>query len=251
MTIKIVLVEPSVQGNIGATARVMKNFGFQELVLINPQTDISGDVYRFAMHSKDILENIKVYSTLEEFVQTVTYVVGTTAKICTDRGITDARVAVSSTDPSLGNILEFDGDVAILFGREDSGLTNDEINFCDMTVHIPTVDEYKALNLAQSVSIMLYSIHSLKQDVVNTDYKQATKKEKEQLIEWFAKAVSVLNFPDWKGDHLVRRFRNIVGRAFVSGKEANSILGVFSRTYSYISENEKLKNLDKETAKDE
>ena len=82
MAIKVVLVEPSVSGNIGSVARVMKNFGFRELILINPQTEIDGDAYRFAMHAEDILENVKIYPNLEDFIGTIPYVVGTTARIC-------------------------------------------------------------------------------------------------------------------------------------------------------------------------
>ncbi|MHA1124143.1 MAG: RNA methyltransferase [Candidatus Heimdallarchaeota archaeon] len=236
MTIKIVLVEPSVQGNIGAIARVMKNFGFKDLVLINPQVEISGDVFRFAMNAQDILEEMKIYDTLDELLKTVTYVVGTTARIGSDRGTTDARIAVSSADPSIQNIIEFEGDVAILFGREDSGLTNKEVNACDMTIHIPTEDEYKALNLAQAVSIILYSLHIRKQNVFEPNYRTATLEEKELLLEWFEKAVSVLNLDKKKEKNLIRRFHNIIGRSFVSGKEATSLVAIFSRTYNRITE---------------
>jgi TrmH family RNA methyltransferase len=240
MTIKIVLVEPSVPGNIGATARIMKNFDFKELVLINPQTELTGESYKFAMNAKDILENVVIFKSLKEFAETVTYIVGTTAKICTDKGSTDARVAVSSNDPSLKNLHEFQDDIALLFGREDKGLTNEEIDFCDMTIHIPTSENYKTLNLAQAVSIILYSLHILKDDLPETKYREANKEEKDMLIEWFGKAVAASGIKDWKADHLVRRFRNIIGRAFVSGKEAHSLVGVFSRTYN------RLKELDNE-----
>ncbi|NHK29778.1 MAG: RNA methyltransferase [Asgard group archaeon] len=234
MTIKVVLVEPSVPGNIGATARIMKNFDFIELVLINPQTELTGETYKFAMNAKDILENIAIFDSLKEFAETVTYIVGTTAKICTDKGSTDARVAVSSNDPTLKNLLEFQDDIAILFGREDKGLTNEEIDLCDMTIHIPTSEDYKTLNLAQAVSIILYSLHILRDDLLSTHYREAKKEEKDLLIEWFGKAVAVSGIKDWKADHLVRRFRNIIGRAFVSGKEAHSLVGVFSRTYNRL-----------------
>ncbi|NHJ87494.1 MAG: RNA methyltransferase [Asgard group archaeon] len=242
MTIKIVLVEPLTAGNIGSTARVMKNFGFQKLVLINPQTELTSEAYQFAVHANDILENLEIYNSLSDFLETVTYVVGTTAKICTDRGSTNARVAISSDDPKLKNLLEFKDDIAILFGREDIGLTNDEINLCDMTIHIPTVEEYKALNLAQAVTIILYSIHVLRKKTKITDYREAKKEEKELLLEWFAKVVSLLGFHKRKEALLNRRFRNIIGRAFVSGKEAYSLVGVFSRSYNKIMEyNKQLK----------
>ena len=235
MAIKVVLVEPGVPGNIGAAARVMKNFGFSDMVLINPRVDMKGDVFRFAMHAKDIIENAQIYDSLEEFVDTVSYVVGTTAKIGTDKASIYARIAVSSADPSIINLLEFHDDIALLFGREEWGLTNEEIEFCDMTIHIPTADEYKALNLAQAIAIILYSISiKRKEKIATIDYRAANKKEKDQLIEWFEKLVSLNEYPERKGELLIRRFRNIVGRAFVSGKEAHSLIGVFSRSYKRI-----------------
>ncbi|NHJ48651.1 MAG: RNA methyltransferase [Asgard group archaeon] len=234
MTIKIVLVEPSVPGNIGAAARVMMNFGFQELVLINPQTELTSETYRFAKNAQEMIDKIQIFDTLEECVKDIPYVIGTTGRIVTDGGSTGARTAVSSTDPSLKNVLEFQDDIAILFGREDSGLTNDEINLCDMTIYVPTSDDYRSLNLAQAIAIICYQLSALKTTIRKTHYRSAKKEEKEQLIEWFAKAVSVLGIKDYKSDHLVRRFRNIIGRAFVSGKEAVSLLGVFSRTYNQI-----------------
>ena len=240
MTIKIVLVEPSVPGNIGATVRVMKNFGFKDLVLVNPQTDFTSDTYKFALKASDILESAERYDSLSDFADTVSYMVGTTAKIISDRGSTDVRTAVSSTDPRLANILSIQSDVAIVFGRENIGLTNEEVNLCDMTVHIPTANEYKVLNLAQAVAIILYSIHSLKSNVKDTDYRETKVEEKELLIDWFVKAVSVLGYHSNKAAHLKRRFRNIVGRAFVSGKEATSLYGVFSRTYNRINELEEM-----------
>lgn len=239
MTIKVVIVEPSVAGNIGATARVMKNFGFNDLVLINPQTEFTSQTYQFALKASDILESAKIYSSLEEFKKTVSFLVGTTAKIIKDQGSTDARVAVNTTDPSLINILSTKGDIGLVFGREDIGLLNKEINLCDMTIHIPTAKEYKALNLAQAVAIILYSLHKLTLKGKITDYREANRDEKEILIELFSKNVSVLGYNKNKEKHLIRRFRNIIGRAFISGKEATSLCGVFSRSFNKIVELEK------------
>ncbi|MHA1155074.1 MAG: RNA methyltransferase [Candidatus Heimdallarchaeota archaeon] len=236
MAVKIVLIEPQVEGNIGAIARVMKNFGFKDLVLINPQAEIKGDVFRFAMKAEDVIESMEIYDSLEEYLPNVSYVVGTTARITSDKGSTNARIAVSSDDSSLANILSFKDDIAILFGREDSGLTNEEINCCDMTIHIPTSEDYLALNLSQAVAIILYSLNSLKDNQEKFQYRKATKDHKEKLIFWFEKNVSVLNFKDFKKRLLVRRFRNIIGRAFVSGKEATSLVAVFSRSFTRITE---------------
>jgi TrmH family RNA methyltransferase len=248
---QIVLVEPGIPGNIGAVARVMKNFDFKELVLISPRTELTGETYQFAMHGKDLLENIQIFDSLEDYVKTVSYVVGTTAKICTDFGSTNARVAVSSNSSSIDNLLSFEGNIALLFGREDFGLTNEQINYCDMTVCIPTSKEYPTLNLAQSVAIMLYSLFIRKENAFDPHYREATREEKEFLIDWFEKAVGVLNYRPRKEEILTRRFRNIIGRSFVSGKEAHSLLGVFSRTVNRITYcNELINSKDKET-KDE
>ncbi|MEA2070566.1 MAG: RNA methyltransferase, partial [Asgard group archaeon] len=236
----VVLVEPEGPANIGSVARVMKNFGFKDLVLINPQTSLTGDSYKYAMHAKEILENHQEYDSLDDFLPKVTYVIGTTAQIITDIGSTNARIAVRSDDPSLKNVWSFDGDVAILFGRESTGLTNNEINLCDMTIHIPAAEEYYVLNLAQSVGIILYSLYLHQLDPERIKYRQAKRNEKEKLINFFAQAVSVLGFHQRKEEILVRRFRNIIGRSFVSGKEAVSLMGVFTRTYKRIKQCEKI-----------
>ncbi len=94
--------------------------------------EIKGDVFRFAMKAEGIIDKIEIYDSLEEYLPKVSYVVGTTARITSDKGSTNARIAVSSDDPSLVNILTFKDDIAILFGREDSGLTNSEINCCPL-----------------------------------------------------------------------------------------------------------------------
>ncbi|MHA1441413.1 MAG: hypothetical protein ACTSPK_06025, partial [Candidatus Heimdallarchaeota archaeon] len=103
-------------------------------------------------------------------------------------------------------------------------------------IHIPTDDEYKALNLAQAVTIILYSLHIRKENIFEPNYRAATLDEKELLLEWFEKAVSVLNFDERREKNLVRRFHNIIGRSFVSGKEATSLVAIFSRTYNRITE---------------
>ncbi|MBD3189287.1 MAG: TrmJ/YjtD family RNA methyltransferase [Candidatus Heimdallarchaeota archaeon] len=247
MSIKIVLVEPETPGNIGATARVMKNFDFSDLILINPQTSLTSETYQFAKNAQDVLERMTIYNSLEEFTRKVSYVVGTTAKTCSDGGPTNVRVAVSSHHQSLTNLLHFRDDLAILFGRESYGLTNEEINLCDMTIHIPTSENYRALNLAQAVAIILYSLHIRRGNLEKEKYRGAKREEKEFLIKWFAKAASVLGFSERKEEILVRRFRNIVGRAFVSGREAHSLLAIFSRTYNRIKRcNELLKQEDQE-----
>jgi TrmH family RNA methyltransferase len=232
MTIKIVLVEPSIGGNIGSTARVMKNFGYKDLVLINPQTEFTGETYRFAMNATDILDKTTIYESLKEFSKTVDFIVGTTARICKRGGSTNVRVAVRSDDPSLKKLVEVEGDIALLFGRENYGLSNEEIAFCDMTITIPTEKEYRALNLAQSIGIILYSLNMHKKNGFSTLYHVAKKEDKETLIHWFNKAVHELYSRERKAEILTRRFRNIIGRAFVSGKEANSLIGVFSKTYN-------------------
>lgn len=244
ITIKVVLVEPSVPGNIGSTARVMKNFGFKELILINPRTEIKGDAFRFAMHAEDIVENSQIFNSLKDFASTVSYIVGTTAKISTQRGTTNVRVAVSTNHPSLDKLLELEDDVAILFGREEWGLTNEELEFCDMTIHIPTSEEYKALNLAQAVAIILYSLSIRRKDNFKPKYHEAKREEKELLISWFSKLVEVVDIKEHKAEFLKRRFRNIIGRAFISRREATSLVGVFSRSYKKITSLERSKQKD-------
>jgi tRNA/rRNA methyltransferase len=161
MNIAFILVEPAVPENVGAAARAIKTMGFTDLRLVNPCDYLNTKAKMLAHASHDILENAKVFSSLAEAVTDLDFVVATSAK---------QRWVKLDIIPS-NNLLEFLNDkedtiskIGIVFGREESGLTNDEINLCNRVSTIPLASLYPSINLAQTVMIYAYSLSSLIQN---------------------------------------------------------------------------------------
>ena len=153
MEFYFILVEPAVPGNIGAAARAIKTMGFEYLRLIKPCSYMNAEALKMAHGSADILKNANVYSSLYEATGDVDLIVGTTAKS------RSARVDyISCSD--LPGIIRDKGStcnaIGILFGREESGLTNTELKECDIVTRIPMISDYPSLNLSQAVMVYAY-----------------------------------------------------------------------------------------------
>ncbi len=158
MKIVFVLVEPAVPENIGAAARAIKTMGFSELRLINP-TDYLGEKAKTLAHgARDILEEAKVYSSLHDAVGDIDFVIGTTAK---SRSV---KADYHHPDGAKAILNQKEGAIqtaAIVFGREESGLTNEELRLCDIASSIPLANPYPSINLAQSVMVFAYVFSGL------------------------------------------------------------------------------------------
>jgi len=152
--IRIVLVEPKGPFNIGSVARIMKNMGLGELALVRPVDFKNDEAYRAAVGAKEILEGALVFDSLPEAIRETNLVVGTTRRSGKLR-----RVCCSVEElperifPALGN-----GRVSILFGREESGLSNPEADVCNMLVSIPADKNFPSLNLSHAVAVVCYQL---------------------------------------------------------------------------------------------
>lgn len=144
--IRIVLVEPAGPLNVGSIARVMKNMGLSQLVLVNPQCDpLSEDARKMAVHAADLLETATVVADLPEALTGCQKAIATTAR---ERSLPTELENPRSALPWL-----LEAPAALIFGPEDRGLSNDELNYAQRFVRIPSSDNYPSLNLAQSVAI--------------------------------------------------------------------------------------------------
>ncbi len=226
MEFYIILVEPKYAGNAGSVARVMKNFGFSNLILVSPKFSLDDeDCIKFAMHAYDIIEKAKVYDNFDEVVKKMDYVVGTSSIESKDdkhhlRKAFTARQFAKE-------IYKLDGKIGIAFGREDYGLLNEEIKKCDLLVKIPTSDEYPSLNLSHAVCIVLYELFVSKYNPVEINL--ADGKEKEKLYEFFEKLLDAINYPEHKKENTKILFRRVIGRAMLSKWEYHSLMGVFKK----------------------
>ncbi len=155
MDVRIVLVEPKEQGNIGSVARVMKNLGFSDLYLVSP-CHIGGVAKAFSSHAADILQRAHVVQNLEDALEGCEYIVGTTGKRGGQK--TPKRRAITPEQLSQMGLTDLNGRLALLFGNEASGLPNIILEKTDFVVRIPSNPRYPIFNLAQSVAIILYEL---------------------------------------------------------------------------------------------
>jgi TrmH family RNA methyltransferase len=154
----IVLIEPLYEGNIGSTARAMKNFGFNRLVLVNP-CKIGDHARLSASHAKDILRNAE-YLSLDEVYDRSALTIATTGEL--NKSVCKSmRMPYYSPKELREMVGDIDGKVAILFGRENWGLNNDEVRRCDVICTIPTSQEYPILNLSHAVCVVCYELANL------------------------------------------------------------------------------------------
>jgi tRNA/rRNA methyltransferase len=149
--VRIVLVEPAGPFNVGSVARVMKNMGLQHLVLVNPQCDpLSPEARQMAVHAASILESAQQVATLPEALEGCYRVIATTARV--------RSLAIVPEPPRLALPWLLEMPSALIFGREDRGLNNIELNYAQRYVCIPANPDYSSLNLAQSVAICCYEL---------------------------------------------------------------------------------------------
>lgn len=158
MEIYFILVEPSVPENIGAAARAIKTMSFNNLRLINPCDHLSVNAKKLAHGSKEILDSAQLFNSLKHAINDIDFIIGTSAK--------PRRVRHDYyTANQLCNIIIKKGltinSVALVFGREESGLTNEEARLCDIISYIPMSNPYPSLNLAQAVMVYAYELSQL------------------------------------------------------------------------------------------
>ncbi len=152
MQISFILVEPSTPENVGASARAIKTMGFNNLLLVSPCNHLSNPARWLAHGSEEVLENARVFSSLREAITGFDFIIGTTAKYRSVKydyhPVHQLPELIKSKGGTINNI-------AILFGREESGLRNEELKLCDLVTTIPMKTTFPSLNLSQAV--MLYA----------------------------------------------------------------------------------------------
>lgn len=224
----VILVNPKYSGNLGAIARCMMNFGVKKLRIVGSRDILDKEAYIRAVHAKDVLDNAEFYDSLKDAIEDVDFVVATSGAVCGDRNI--KRVPITPKELAEKQ-LEVDGTLGIVFGREDDGLKNEDLELCDLLVSIPTSDEYPIMNLSHAVSVILYElyVYSIENEIpYNVRMRKASKTEKDVLIKVFNEFVDRSpNILEYKKEMCKTIFKRLVSRAFISGKEANTIMCAF------------------------
>lgn len=230
----IVLVEPKYQGNIGMVARVMKNFNFSELVLVNPKTKIGKEARKMASHAQDVLDDVKILKNFSQLSELYDFLIATSAIVATDRNYLRTPIFPENLKKSI----KLKGKIALIFGREDYGLFNNEIKECDLLLTIPTSRSYPTLNIAVSVAILLYEISKFKNKRElkgkMRKFESANIIEKKILLEKFNELIDQLYENETQRCIVKKTFKTLIGRAFISGREAQSLIGVFRKAREKI-----------------
>ncbi len=226
--INIVLVRPEVAGNVGAIARVMANFGFSKLVIIDPKCDILGkEAQDRAKHAKSILKKAKIGG--DELLESFDYKIGTTGRLGTDYNLLRSPLSPSEYAQKMSGIKR--RNVAIIFGPEGQGLSNEFLRCCDFTVTIPTSPRQPIMNLSHAVSLVLYELF-----LVSSAKKQGShiapigKKEKEHLLKLIYAAIERTPAKTAGEQETQRKlWARIVGKSMLTSREAAALFGFFRR----------------------
>ena len=228
--ISLVLVGTTHPGNIGAAARAMKAMSQKNLRLVNPLHFPSAEASARAAGADDILARCQQFSSLEEAIKDCDLVVGTSARI---RGIPWPMVLPRECAK---NIFEKDySSVAIVFGRESSGLSNEELQLCNLVLKIPTNSEYTSLNLAAAVQIICYEIYLLACDVDTIEYKKDNlafidQGKMEQFYKHLEECFIQVGFYDTNNPKkLMHRIRRLFNRAQLYESEWKILRGFISK----------------------
>lgn len=208
----------------------MMNFDFDKLYLVNP-CKLDDECYVRSVHACNILDNAKIFSSFENAIEDIDYLVATSS-IETKTDKKHLRNPVLLEDLS-EKIFELDGKVGLVFGREDYGLYNDEIAACDIMLRIPTSESYLSLNLSHAVNLVLYDLY-VKKTFEPREKRIIGRMEKERLFDFFSSLLEEINYPEHKKEKTSVMFRRIMGRAMPSKWEYHTLMGVFSRTLEKI-----------------
>jgi TrmH family RNA methyltransferase len=223
---RVVLVEPEKERNIGSVARSMKNFGLTDLRLVSPKTSIGDEAYRYATRGREILEKAQVFETLPEALRDVDHVVGTTAIV----GRSTRNLLRITIDPAqlASRLAKTTGSVALLFGRESSGLSNTELQQCDLIVSIPASEDYNVLNVATAASIVFYEIFKEVRSA-HTTQVEPSRQSVERLASIFSDLADTADLPAHRRRLADRAFRNVLAKSVISRREVSLIMGVLRR----------------------
>jgi tRNA/rRNA methyltransferase len=223
--ISIVLVGPEKSGNVGAIARVMKNFGLKDLILIDSKCDhLNKEALDRASHAKDILKKAKLAK--KEQLKSFSLLVGTTAKIGTDYNIPRIPLTPAELSSRLKE-LSPKTKIGILFGRESFGLSNQELMMCDFSITIPTAPTYPTMNLSHSVAVVLYELFKERLALsLKSGFTPISVKEKEVIMGKIEKILGKMKFSTPSKEHTQREmWRRFLGKSMLTRREAFTLMG--------------------------
>lgn len=228
--VRIVLVNTSHPGNIGAAARAMKNMGLDQLALVNPAQFPHADATARASGADDLLANASVYPSLEQAIADCSVVYATSARC---RSL--PWPLVSPREAAKQIFQRQSAKTAIVFGNERSGLTNDELSVAQTHIHIPTAENFSSLNLAAAVQVIVYELFCAAQTATDQTSDQQESRElissqqMQGLVKHFEAVMTQVDFLDPHHPKLLlKRLQRLLHRATLDTTELNIMRGLLS-----------------------
>ncbi|MEM0141137.1 MAG: TrmJ/YjtD family RNA methyltransferase [Thermoplasmatales archaeon] len=217
--IRVIFVEPKNPGNLGAIARIMKNFDVEDLVIVNAHRIPSEDIFR-SMKGYEVLKKAKMVSSLYEASIGLTYLIGTSdVKGDSPKTVRRKYVTPRQFRVMLSNI---SGSIGIVLGREDIGLTNEELSMCDFFVHIPASSSYPTLNVSSAAAIILYELFRVEN---KTNKQLASRENIDALVSKFRQNLEANGYPKHRIEKTSLIFKRILTRSLLSDYEHRVLMG--------------------------
>jgi tRNA/rRNA methyltransferase len=230
-SVDVVLVRTKEDGNVGAVARLGRNFGARRLILVAPRARVGSEARRRAMGGLALLTSAARARSLDEAVGGADLVVGTTDL---SLGRSNSYLRRSVGPERLGEIVRSAaGTVAIVFGPEDNGLSREELARCDLLVHVPARREFPTLNVSHAAAVVLYAVHRARglADAESTPAPEIVElngREKELFLARLAELAARSAYPAHKRRGLILQFRRLLGRATPTEAEYRMMLGLLA-----------------------
>jgi TrmH family RNA methyltransferase len=200
----------------------MGNFAFDDLCMVNP-CPLGDEALKRAKHAGHILSKAAIVDTLDEAVKGCSLVVGTTG-VVTHGPRRYIRIPMPARELA-AKTAGYEGRIALLFGREGLGLTQDELARCDLLAHVPSSDEYPTLNLSHAVSIVLYELYQTRGHRLSRN-PVSSEEERELLHKYFARLLVAIDYPEFRRENTATMFRRMMGRSVPTKWEFYTIMGV-------------------------
>ncbi len=224
----IILLEPELSENVGFIARTMKNFDFNNLILINPRCDLDKAI-KTAKWGKDVLKKAKIKDT--KYLDKLDYIIGTTAKLGRDYNLPRNPINPEQLANKLSKIDLKKLRIGLIIGRESIGLTNNEINMCNILVTIPASRKYPTMNISHATAILLYELSKkINKESCISHIKFADKKDLQIITRLHNKILDDISFETKEKKETQKKvWKRVFGKALLTKREAFSIMGLFRK----------------------
>lgn len=226
--IRIVLVNPTHPGNIGATARAIKTMGLSDLYLVKPKEFPNVNATAMAAGADDVLANAIITYSLEEALQKTEIVLGTSARLRT--------LQLPPLDPKKAAKIIVNkaqtNNIAILFGRESNGLSNEELSMCNHHIYIPTNPNFSSLNVAAAVQLIAYEIRMAKKISTSTDLyntELANVEETQAFYQHLQQTLQTISFLHFNNQNsIMAKLKKLFNRVQLEKTEVNILRGILT-----------------------